>query len=256
MSPAARIAAMVLVLWLGLGGLCSCKDRSSKPKQQTAVTKVPKEAPRKGTWPYIEEMETRELAKDLTAKNFVVIFDGSGSMADTECAKGRTKSEVSKEAIVEWSESVPENAHVGLISFHRDGWTEIPLARYDRSAFLKAVQAIRPGGSTPLSVAMKRANEMLLHQGRKQLGYGEYSIVVVTDGIADKPRRLLDTVGSILTRAPIMIYTIGFCIGEKHSLNQRGRTYYRTANSPTALRKGLQEVLAEAESFDVTVFKK
>lgn len=255
MSEVARIAALVLVLWVGLSGLSSCKDGSGPSGGKREPAQIEKKEPRKGPWPYLEETEKRELAQNLLAKNFVVVFDGSGSMAETECAEGRTKSEVSKEAVLEWSEGVPQGAQVGLISFHKGGWTEIPLQRYDRNTFLKAIQAIRPGGTTPLAAAMHKADQMLLREARKQLGYGEYSIVVVTDGIADDPRTLLETVRSILARTPVVIHTIGFCIGERHSLNQPGRTYYRTANDPAALRKGLQDVLAEADTFDPTDFR-
>ena len=91
-------------------------------------------------------------------------------------------------------------------------------------------------------------------QARKQLGYGEYTIVVVTDGIANDTRLLANRVRRILDVSPINIYTIGFCIGTDHSLNQAGRTTYKAANNPQELRQGLQEVLAEAEHFDITDF--
>lgn len=47
----------------------------------------------------------------------------------------------------------------------------------------------------------------------------------------------------------MVLHTIGFCIGEKHSLNQPGRTLYRAADNPEQLRAGLADVLAEAPSF-------
>jgi hypothetical protein len=57
-----------------------------------------------------------------------------------------------------------------------------------------------------------------------------------------------------LKTTPINIYSIGFCIGENHALNQPGRTFYKAADNPAALRKGLEEVLAESETFDETEF--
>lgn len=253
MTDTARVILMVVALSWGLAGLCACKDSSGTAGKVTRDRSAEKTT-EKGQWPYLQDTQKGEVAANLLTKNFVVVFDGSGSMAEHKCAEGRSKSEVSKEAILEWSESVPQGSQVGLISFHRGGWTEIPLRSYDREVFRKVIGAIQPGGTTPLAQAMGRADKMLLREARKQLGYGEYTIVVVTDGIADSPQDLVKTVNSILARTPVVIHTIGFCIGSKHSLNQPGRTYYRTANDPAALRQGLKEVLAEADTFDPADF--
>jgi hypothetical protein len=45
------------------------------------------------------------------------------------------------------------------------------------------------------------------------------------------------------------LHTIGFDIGEGHSLNQPGKTDYSSAQNPEQLRKSLQDVLAESEEF-------
>jgi Ca-activated chloride channel family protein len=224
-----------------------------KPQAKTAVQPKAETKP----WPYVgDKTEKEEIAEKLLAKNFVVIFDGSGSMAERKCAEGRRKYDVAREAFLEWAESVPVDANVGLVSFHNAGWSTIPLGTFDRDRFVKVINNITPGDKTPLTKAVMKAHDMLAPQARRQLGYGEYNIVVVTDGIANSPPRLYQAVNTILERTPIIIYTIGFCMGKKHSLNQPGRTYYRTANDPASLRKGLREVLAEAETFDVTDFGK
>lgn len=255
MSAKAMVSfvSVVVVLFVGVG---ACSDSGSQAPNATGKSLSAKKPIDRGPWPYLgKQGETGNLAEDLLLKNFVVIFDGSGSMSERKCAGGRTKYEVAKEAVLEWSQSVPANANVGLVSFHNEGWSELPLAGYDKKAVFKTIQGIRPGGKTPLSAAMMRAYRMLTPQARRQLGYGEYAIVVITDGIANSPPTLVKTVNSILDRTPIMIHTIGFCIGRKHSLNQPGRTYYRAANDPAALRRGLQDVLAESETFDVSDFK-
>lgn len=197
-----------------------------------------------------------EIAGNLAGKNFLLIFDGSGSMSERKCSGHRTKIEVAKQAVIEWAGTVPVDANVGLVSFHGNGWSRIPLTAQDRDGLIKVIRGIRPGGTTPLDDAMTQAYSMLTEQGRKQLGYGEYTIVVVTDGIANSPTALRTVINQVLGRSPVVIYTIGFCIGKNHSLNQEGRTVYKTANDPAALRKGLQEVLAEAETFDVSEFGK
>lgn len=210
----------------------------------------------KGVWPYFsEEAASERMAKNLLARNFLLIFDGSGSMNETECGGGATKVFAAKLAVREWCKSVPAGSNVGLIAFYgARRWAKSPPVGGDPGQFLKTIGQIKAGGRTPLGEAVKLAYSMLTRQARLQLGYGEYNIVVVTDGKASDPKVLSKWVKEILDNTPIIIHTIGFCIGNRHTLNQAGRTIYKTANNPQELRKGLQEVLAEAEAFDISEF--
>jgi len=78
--------------------------------------------------------------------------------------------------------------------------------------------------------------------------------VVVTDGEASQGEDPRAEVNSIIATTPIVLHTIGFCIDSRHSLNQPGRILYRQANDLEELRRGLQNVLAEAPSFTVLQF--
>jgi len=198
---------------------------------------------------FADDQDKSVLADNLTAKNYMLVFDGSGSMLDSKCSAGRSKIEVAKDAVVEWSKSIPQDAYLGLVAFHNQGWETMPLTTGDREIFISKIHNLIAGGATPLTEAFKYAYEKLILQGQSQLGYGEYTIVVVTDGIANNEATLSQWVKRILKETPIMIYTIGFCIGEQHSLNQPGYTIYKAADNPAELKRGLQEVLAESEEF-------
>ena len=196
------------------------------------------------------------LADSLTMKNFVLILDGSGSMAKQGCSGERSKHEVAREAVIDWADSVPENANLGLIVFDRNGFsTRLPLGLANRPQFRDEVLKVVPDYKTPLTLALDTAYDMLTEQGRKQLGSGDYTVVIVTDGAADDINSLGNSVNTVLANSPVMIHTIGFCISADHSLNRTGRTTYVAANNPAELRKGLQEVLAESETFDIDGFK-
>jgi hypothetical protein len=96
----------------------------------------------------------------------------------------------------------------------------------------------------------------LTDQARSQLGYGEYHLVVVTDGEPDPDSEdPTPVVEEILEQSPVVLHTVGFCIDDDHVLNQRGRTFYAAATNPRELREGLQAVLAEADTFDATQFQ-
>jgi Ca-activated chloride channel homolog len=254
-----RIALPLRTLCL-LVVLAGCGQAVSPPQDQKGPTRQdPKKETvyaLKGNWPARgDETQKQEVAANLLAKNFVLVYDGSGSMSETKCAGKRKKIEVARDAVSEWVRTVPHDANVGLISFHEDRWSKLPPAARNREEFVKIIHRIAPGGGTPLAQAVNRAYAMLRDQALQQLGYGEYTIVVVTDGEANDIPALAAQVNTVLDESPVVINTVGFCIAEKHSLNQPGRTVYKAANNPEELRKGLQEVLAEAETFDVPAFK-
>lgn len=241
---------------------------SPVPPQQAVVAEAPSPSPAPAypdsmagrmlpTWPPVQGGDAAlVLADSLTRKNFVLILDGSGSMARQGCSGERSKHEVAREAVIEWAASVPEDANLGLIVFDRHGFsTRLPLGLGNRPQFKEEVLKVIPDDKTPLTQALDTAYEMLTEQGRRQLGYGEYTAVIVTDGVADDIISLDRSVNMTLATSPIMIHTIGFCISADHSLNRAGRTTYLAANNPAELRKGLQEVLAEAETFDIDGFK-
>lgn len=209
------------------------------------------------SWPPLKDgNQSTPLADSLTSKNFVLIFDGSGSMAKQGCSGERSKNDVARDAVIEWAASVPEDANLGLVVFDRNGFSvRLPLGLGNRPQFKAEIQKVVPDRSTPLAAALEIAQSMLTAQARKQLGYGDYNVVIVTDGAADDIPALENSVNMVLATSPVMIHTIGFCIAADHSLNRAERTSYRAANNPAELRLGLKEVLAESESFDIGGFK-
>ena len=224
-----------------------------------SATSPPVEPPKDlgPTWPPPPPEEAEfEVADNLLARNYYVILDGSGSMDSSGCSGAETKSVVSKRAVQRFAKVVPADANLGLLTFDSRGTTErVPLGVGNRGWFVNEVHATRADGSTPLSSAILKGYSALTYQARHQLGYGEFHLVVVTDGEADSEENLKLFVNLILASSPVVIQTMGFCIGSDHSLNQPGHTIYREANSAEELSKGLEAVLAEAPEFTVTDFK-
>ncbi len=253
-------AALLLVLSAVLSGCGEDADQRNAPapqqqknvvQQQNEPAPFAQAAEASGWPPSAEKQENILPADQWTLKNYVMIFDGSGSMGEHRCSGSRTKSDVAQEAMADWAQSVPADANLGLIVFDQQGFSvRLQLGQGDRQKFIQQVQAVVPGSGTPLTQAVQTAYEILTTQAGRQLGYGEYHMVIVTDGVANQPEKLTGTINAVLARSPIIISTIGFCISDTHALNQPGRTIYKAANNPEALRQGLQDVLAESESFD------
>ncbi len=204
--------------------------------------------------PLDEDMEGAEAS---LARNFYFIFDGSGSM-DSEPGGGcrgdqsfGSKLDGAQWAAKEFLTKVPEDVHLGLYVFDRDGRREVvPLGAGNRDAFLGAVNSIRAGGGTPLAAGITFGTERLVEQYKRQLGYGDYRLVVVTDGRADK----IPQAARYATHFGMPIYAIGLCIDEDHPL-RRHAVSYRAADSFADLAEGLEETLAELQAFDVTTFE-
>jgi len=204
-------------------------------------------------WP--ENHEENTLNKNLLAANYYIILDASGSMDGNQCAEGTTKMAIAKTAITQFAEQIPVDANLALYSFDEKGSRErISLATENRDPFFKQIKTIKPGGGTPLATAISYGYQQLTKQAAKQLGYGEYHLVVVTDGIAsngEEPNQILNTV---LQQSPVVIHSIGFCLDESHSLNQPGLTTYTAASNADELQRGLQAVLAESTDFVTNSF--
>ncbi len=204
-------------------------------------------------WPPPAKVD--RVAQDLTARNFYVVLDGSGSMSERACMGDGRKMDQAKAALDAFSKAVPRNANLGLAVFDSRGVQErVPLATDNRAAFLQQVQATTPSGGTPLRAAIALARQRMEDQARRQLGYGEYNLIVVTDGEASSGQDPRAVVNDILARSPIVVHTIGFCISSNHSLNQAGRTVYKAANDRASLERGLEAALAEAPAFTADRF--
>ena len=251
MKPLLYFTPVLLVLFLS-----ACEEESiPKTSMETAsAIKINTEnisyalRPVDNNWP--ANREENALSKNLLAANYYIILDGSGSMDGDQCAEGTTKMAVAKTAITQFAEQVPVDANLALYSFDGMGSSErIHLATENRVPFFEKIKTIETGGGTPLATAIRYGYQQLAAQAAKQLGYGEYHLVVVTDGIAsngEKPNQILKTV---LQQSPVVIHSLGFCLDESHSLNQPGLTAYTAASNADELQRGLQAVLAESTDF-------
>jgi Ca-activated chloride channel homolog len=205
------------------------------------------------------EGETLILVGDVPTaplvSNYYVVFDGSGSMGDFECVESGNKLEAAQDALTRFASAVPDDANLGLLAFDGAGITErVQLGQGNREEFTVAVREVVAGGGTPLGAAIAQAAGRLQTQAMLQRGYGDYNLVVVTDGYAEDPDVMTREVTALLSQTPVTIHTIGFCIDENHALNLPGLVYYRSAMDADELLLGLESVLAESPDFQVTDF--
>ncbi|MFC1850994.1 VWA domain-containing protein [candidate division CSSED10-310 bacterium] len=143
--------------------------------------------------------------------NLYIIFDASGSMFQIDCSGGQRKIKVAKEAIITFLAKVPPQFNLGLHVFDEKGSREIyPLGNINRQELVDKVKNIRAGGKTPLCAAIDASRKALLKQKQKQLGYGEYTMLIVTDGEANRKQALPSFVQKA-TDEGFVVQVIGFC---------------------------------------------
>ena len=196
-------------------------------------------------------------AQASTARNFYFVFDGSGSMGDSpdgDCRGDQSfkrKIQGAQWAAKELLKKIPKDVNIGLYVFDGGGQREvISLGPNNHNLFLGEIDKLDANGGTPLAEGIRFATAKLVEQYKKQLGYGEYRLVVVTDGEADSiPEAALNS-----TKYGIPIYAIGLCIGDNHPLKQYAFSY-KAADSAEDLRQSLEQTLAELPSFDIKEFK-
>ncbi len=190
-------------------------------------------------------------------RNFYFILDGSESMTETtgaQCGgdqRFRDKMTGAVWALEQFMKTVPDDVRIGLYVFDRSGEREVvQLGLANRDDLIAAVHRVRPGNGTPLADAIKFGTRKLVQQYKQQLGYGEYRLVVITDGEAYK----IPEAAIYAAQFGIPIYTIGLCVGADHPL-RRFSVSYRAADNFADLATGLSDTLAELQSFDAASFE-
>jgi secreted protein with Ig-like and vWFA domain len=180
------------------------------------------------------------------ARNFYFVFDGSGSMDGQRLRDA-------KQAVKEFLKNVPDDVNIGLYVFDYYGDREVlPLKANNKAQFVAQVDKVYAGGGTPLGAAIAKGASTLAAQREKQLQYGEYRLIVITDGEASD---YIETGTDAAEKNLVPIYTIGFQIGNRHKLRQHSVSY-QSANDINELRKALTEAAAELDVFDPQSFQK
>ena len=233
--------------------LVGCDEQTQQQQQPSTITQQTASQTPTSQWPGTFD-ET--VVSNLTQTNIMVVYDASGSMAERACGSSRSKQKEAVPAMERFTNAVPADANLGLYVFNgpKTG-LKLQLGTNNREQFQSVIEHITPDGGTPLLSAMKIGYDELTKQAKRQLGYGRYILLVVTDGEAnagEEPDRLID---KIVENTPIEIHAVGVCMSEQKSLRQEGRTWYTPATDPQKLVNGLQSVLAEVQNADPKDFK-
>jgi uncharacterized protein YegL len=155
---------------------------------------------------------------------------------------------VAKNALTRVVGQLPEGTKFGLLLMNgaraNQGWL-IPLTSLDRASALARIDQVRAEGGTPLGQSMKTAMDELLAL-RSKVPYGDYRLLVVTDGEATDKEVLERYLPDMVSRG-VVVDVIGVDMRSEHSLAKRTHSY-RKANDAASFEKALTEIFAESAS--------
>jgi hypothetical protein len=90
-----------------------------------------------------------------------------------------------KWAVHQFIDGLPDNINLGLYVFDQSGSREVlPLGPDNKAEFLSQIDAVVANNGTPLGESIEAAVKALKVQQAKQKPYGEFRLLVVTDGHA------------------------------------------------------------------------
>jgi Ca-activated chloride channel family protein len=244
--------AGALIIYISLPALLvnSCVQSAPGGRQEAQSEQISKES----VTPQATIIFDESAGVASTASNFYFLFDMSGSM-DENCS-GKRKIDGAKEAIARFLKNIPDDVNIGLMIFgtrEGEGYDEtLPIGSGNKDEFLKIINSLQPSGKTPLGEALLASVDKIVEQYKKQLGYGTYRIIIITDG-EQTGIDLKQPCNYLAQHGFIGLYSIGLCMRSSHTLKKYSLSY-RDANNYEELEQALVQATAESDVFDASLF--
>lgn len=203
------------------------------------------EQPTRNDWPPLEHAaENFSDPRDLLKSNYYVILDGSEEMAQRGCSSSGSKLGDAVQALAAFIDAVPEDANVGVMAINHGRLIELAPLHGETRINPQTLAQLSAGGGAPLRSAIFRADEQLTRQAQRQLGYGEYHLVVISGGSVAPGEEPADVMRRLLNESPLNLHIISLCSGASDTLNEPGLgRIYHAADNYAALQQGLSAVL-------------
>lgn len=182
-------------------------------------------------------------------QNVVIIFDDSGSM-DDRMQGGERRIDAAKRALTSVLDSLPAETNVGVLALNSSAngsnWI-IPLGPLTTADWRQNVARLQAVGGTPLGEYLKVGADALLEARAEQV-YGEFRLLVISDGEANDQWLVDDYLPQILARG-LRVEAIGVDMAGDHSLATEVHAY-RRADDDVSLERAISEVFAETSPDD------
>jgi len=239
---------IVTSIFVFLINFCDRRSPGGQQEEQAEINVPESETPQ------ISILFDESAGVASNASNYYFIFDMSGSM-DESCS-GKRKIDGAKEAVTRFMKNVPDDVNIGLMLIGTktgDDYAEaLPIGPGKKEEFLNIINGLQPRGGTPLGEAIQMSVDKVVEQYKKQLGYGTYRIIIITDGV-QTGISLKEPCYYLAQHGFIGLYSIGLCMKKSHTLKNYSLSY-RDANNYEELEQALVEATAESDVFDPNLF--
>jgi len=179
------------------------------------------------------------------ASSTILIFDASGSMADSVSGTGKTKIEIAKEAGNTFLNNVNSGDEVALIVFYDCGdiKTEVPFTT-DFQQIRDKMAGLTPQSSTPIAKSIDYAANYAQTSGKSGA-----AIIILTDGeeTCDSHSDAVTSAQNAVSGGAVkIINVVGFTVGNTTSTNLQeiataGKGNYYGANDAGQLAASLTQ---------------
>ncbi|AIW22693.1 VWA domain-containing protein [Vibrio coralliilyticus] len=177
----------------------------------------------------------------MMAKNVYLILDASSTTTKSSCFGYGSKHQVMESAVFNFIDELPSNTNLGVIRFDANGPNEITSLKPVNGTFLKQLLSeTNAGGENPVAITVSYAYKSLQKQAIKQQGYGEYHIVLLTDGGSDNESELLAATRTITESSPVVIHAYDFCPRSDNVLSSKSNIDYKPLLNEENLRNAIQ----------------
>lgn len=191
-------------------------------------------------WPNLSATAV-EAQPDPNRRVTAIVLDDSGSMKDDMKA--------AKQAVIGALNAMAEDDRVSVVALNAG--TVLPFASVaEAKADLPALLApIVSDGGTPLTRAIRSAQELLEAEAAAARGFGTFRLIVTTDGVADDSVALDKEIETLATATPIQVTTIGIDIEGDHVLRRVDLGSFVDVANVSALQGALEAAVAENTDF-------
>ena len=201
------------------------------------------------------DLSERDLppAADIHRHNVMIVLDVSGSMRDWRIKEA-------KQAVRFLIRNAPPETNLGLILFGLREWRNrllprreiqtrvmVALGTGNRDQLAQVIDEVEASGGTPTSVAVERAADAMRIQFYRQLRFGQYDIILVTDGQPNEGYEPDDAIEQLHRTSPATIHAVAFSrhIAHLKRLQSRQLLRYYLANDEAQLKAVFAQILAE-----------
>lgn len=191
-------------------------------------------------WPRVD-VGSVVAQPDPNRRVTAIVLDDSGSMS--------SDMDAAKQAVIGALNAMAQEDRVAVVALNSGTvlpFASVAQAKSDLPALLRPIVS---DGGTPLTGAIRSAQNLLEAEAAAVRGFGTFRLIVTTDGEADNSQALDAEIETLAASTPIQVTTIGIGIEGGHVLRRADLGSFVDVANVAALQGALEAAVAENTDF-------